>query len=188
MDSSSYTITAGQTVSFTARLLGNNGTPTGSIRFKANSVDIGGCTSISLSSGTAICSTSSLAAGTYQITGVYSGDATYSTAQAGPITQTVNPGAVTASLKIDSNRYSSKPGQPVNFTVTATGSSTPTGTVSFRDGTNVIAGCGAIPLSSGVAKCSTKALGSGSHQIRGYYSGDARNSAGIAGPITQTVG
>ena len=50
-----------------------------------------------------------------------------------------------------------------------------------------LAGCGAVALSSGIAKCTTKAIARGSHAIRGMYSGDANNGAGVAGPITQTV-
>ncbi len=63
----------------------------------------------------------------------------------------------------------------------------PSGTVAFKDATTVIGGCSAVALSGGVAKCTTSALARGGHPIRGYYSGDARNSAGVAGPITETI-
>ncbi len=90
-------------------------------------------------------------------------------------------------LGIDSSRYASKLGQPVTFTVTITGGSSPAGTVRFTDGAGNIAGCNAASLASGTATCTTKTLARGSHAIRGWYSGDAANGAGVAGPITQTV-
>jgi hypothetical protein len=50
---------------------------------------IAGCESVSAASGQAVCTTTALTAGTYPITGTYSGDSTYSAGVAGPITQTV---------------------------------------------------------------------------------------------------
>src|SRR6185503_20191034 len=89
MDSSSYTIGAGQAVTLTTRVVGNVGTPGGTVSFRAGGSAIAGCASIAVSGGKASCTTSSLAAGTWAITGIYSGDGTYGAAQAGPITQTV---------------------------------------------------------------------------------------------------
>lgn len=188
MDSSSYTIAAGQSVTFTARVLGSSGTPTGTLNFQAGSTTISGCGSVALSNGQATCTTSSLSGGSYAITGLYSGDATYAAAVAGPITETVTGGATTTGygLTIDSSSYTSSVGQAVTFTVVVTGNS-PTGTVDFQDNGTNIAGCVGVALSGGVAKCTTSGLASGSHPIRGWYYGDANNPAGIAGPITQTV-
>jgi len=89
LDSSSYAIAAGKSVTFTVRALGNGATPTGTINFKDGDVSIGGCSSVALSGGTATCTTSSLAIGTHAIRGYYSGDTTYGAGIAGPITQTV---------------------------------------------------------------------------------------------------
>src|SRR5258706_6565390 len=89
MDSSSYTISAGQSVTFTVRIMANGGPATGTVAFKANGSIIGGCAAIAVSSAVATCTTSSFTAGSYSITGVYSGDANNSSGIAGPITQTV---------------------------------------------------------------------------------------------------
>jgi hypothetical protein len=189
MDSSSYTIAAGQSVTFTARIMGGSGTPTGTVGFLAGSTTIAGCAAVPLSGGQATCTTSALAAGTYAITGVYSGNGTYSASSAGPITQTVTGGGSTSAaygLTIDSSAYTSSVGQAVTFTVVVTGNG-PTGTVDFQDNGTTIAGCRGVSLSGGVARCTTAALAAGTHPIRGWYYGDANNSAGIAGPITQTV-
>jgi hypothetical protein len=90
MDSSSYTVNVGQGVTFTVRLIGNGATPTGTVAFKAGATPINGCESIAVSNGQANCTTTALASGSYQITGTYSGDSTYSAGIAGPITETVN--------------------------------------------------------------------------------------------------
>jgi hypothetical protein len=89
MDSSSYTVKQGTRVTFTAAVMGNAGTPTGTVSFTANNVAISGCTSVPLSAGKATCSTNGLKRGSFQIRGNYSGDATYGAGVAGPITQTV---------------------------------------------------------------------------------------------------
>lgn len=89
MDSSSYTVSVGQSVTFTVRLIGNGATPTGTVVFKANDLVISDCASIAAANGQALCTTTALAAGSYRITGTYSGDSTYTNGVAGPITQTV---------------------------------------------------------------------------------------------------
>jgi len=70
-------------------LIGNGSTPSGTVAFKASGTVISNCSAIAASNGQATCTTTALAAGSYQITGTYSGDSTYSAGIAGPITQTV---------------------------------------------------------------------------------------------------
>jgi hypothetical protein len=187
VDASSYSISAGQSVTFTVRVIGNGAAPTGTVAFTANGNAIAGCGAVSVSSGQAACKTSTLSGGTYAVKGNYSGDSIYGSGVAGPITITVKGGSVAAGLTIDSSSYTSTAGTAVTFTVVITGPVTPTGTVEFRDGGNTIANCGSVGVSNGAATCTTSSLGSGTHAVRGYYSGDANNSAGVAGPVTQTV-
>jgi hypothetical protein len=87
--SSSYTVAAGQPVTFTVTLSGASGTPTGTIEFRSDGSAIGGCAPVAISGGKAQCTTSALAGGAHAITGYYSGSSTYNVGQAGPITQTV---------------------------------------------------------------------------------------------------
>jgi hypothetical protein len=169
------------------RVIGNGTAPSGSVAFKANGNIINGCSAVAISNGQALCTTTTLAAGSWAITGAYSGDSTYGAGVAGPITQTVNGAPAALRLTIDSSKYTAKQGQPVTFTVNVTGGSSPSGTVRFTDGGGNIAGCSAVSLSSGTATCTTKALTRGQHAIRGYYSGDSKNSAGVAGPVTETI-
>jgi Big-like domain-containing protein len=95
LDSSSYTSTAGQSVTFSVTLSGGAGTPTGTMNFRDSGTSIPGCSSVAISGGVATCSTASLAAGSHSMTALYSGNGVYGTGIAGPITQTVLAGAST---------------------------------------------------------------------------------------------
>jgi hypothetical protein len=185
LDSSSYTIAAGQSVTFTATLSGANGAPTGTMNFQDNGVSIAGCSSVAIASGTATCTTSALAPGSHPIKALYSGSASYSAGVAGPITQTVT-GAAALTATIDSSRYTAPVGTRVTFTVRVSGNvGVPTGTIKFMDGSTSIAGCAAVAVNSGTARCTTRALAAGTHSIKGLYSGNY--GAGVAGPLTQTI-
>jgi len=96
IDSSAYTINAGQGVTFTATVSGSSGAPTGSVTFRDNGNAISGCSAVAVSGGAARCTTSALASGSHAISGQYWGDSVYGTGIVGPITQTVNAGTVAA--------------------------------------------------------------------------------------------
>jgi hypothetical protein len=196
MDPSSYTSTAGASVTFTVAIVGNDGSATGTVAFSDNGIVIAGCAAVPLAGGKALCNTTALAAGTHAITGAYSGDATYAAAVAGPITQTVTAppppaptiGTLPVAATMDSSAYTIGAGTTVTFTAVVSGSSgTPTGAIAFKDNGIVIAGCESVALAGGRALCSTSALAAGSHKITGSYAGDATYGPGVAGPITQTV-
>jgi hypothetical protein len=73
----------------------------------------------------------------------------------------------------------------VTFTATVTsGSGTPTGSVTFKDGSTTI---GTGTLSGGVASMSTTTLAGGSHSITAVYSGDATFNGSTSSVLTQTV-
>jgi hypothetical protein len=175
-------------VTFTARLGGGSGTPSGSVSFRANGNAISGCSSVGLSGGVATCSTS-LGGGSYAITGVYSGDATYGAAQAGPITQTVTgsstqSAALPTSFGMDASSYSPATGDGITLTASIPGNG---GTAQFQDNGNVIGSCSAVGVVQGIATCATSIATAGSHAIRAVYSGNAGYSNGVAGPITLSV-
>jgi hypothetical protein len=188
IDSSSYTAASGTKVTFTVRVMGNSGTPGGSVAFTANGNTIAGCGAIAVSNGQALCTTSALSGGTYKVQGNYSGDTTYGSGVAGPITQVITGGSVAAGLTIDSSSYRASVGQSVTFTVVVTGPKPASGTVRFTEGGNSIPNCESVGVSNGSATCTTSGLSAGTHAIRGHYSGDGSNSAGVAGPITETIG
>src|SRR5438094_1552179 len=80
-------------------------------------------------------------------------------------------------------------GQPVTFTATVTanspGAGTPTGTVTFKDGSSTL-GTGTLN-GSGQATFTISTLAVGSHSITASYGGDATFSGSTSSPLTQTV-
>ena len=77
-------------------------------------------------------------------------------------------------------------GQSVTFTATVTpqGSGSPTGTVTFSDGSTQI---GQSAVSDGVATLSTSSLAIGSHSVTAAYSGDSTFAASVSSALTQVV-
>jgi hypothetical protein len=101
------------------------------------------------------------------------------------VTATCTASSVAASTtSLNSSLNPSAFGQPVTFTATVTGSS-PTGTVTFKDGANTL-GTGTLN-GSGVATFTTSSLTLGSHSITASYAGDSNNSASTSSPLTQVV-
>src|SRR6185312_15681856 len=91
-----------------------------------------------------------------------------------------------ATATLASSANPSTTGQAVTFTATVSGASgTPTGTVTFDDGTTAL--CTAVALSTGTATCATSSLAAGSHSISASYSGDATYNAATSNTVTQTV-
>jgi hypothetical protein len=77
--------------------------------------------------------------------------------------------------------------QPVTFTATvkpASGTGTPTGTVTFNDGATVL---GTGMLSGGTTTLTTSGLAGGAHLITAVYGGDANFTGGASPVLTQTV-
>jgi len=113
LTSSSTTSALGASVTFTATVGAANGTPTGYATFRYTSPSTISPISLGteiVTNGVATLSTTSLAIGTYTITAVYSGNATYASVQATPVTQVITPrktlvvlvGDVSANSNIDS--------------------------------------------------------------------------------------
>ncbi len=78
-------------------------------------------------------------------------------------------------------------GESVTFTATVTGTSSPTGTVIFNDGTTTITGCSAVALAGTAATCTTNALPVGSRSLTAMYVGDASNLPSTSSILLHTV-
>ena len=101
---------------------------------------------------------------------------------------TVNLNTAPATLvSLVSSLSTSAFGQAVTFTATvkpASGSGTPTGTVTFNDGATAL---GTGTLSGGTATFTTSGLGAGVHSITAVYGGDANFAGGTSPVVMQTV-
>jgi Bacterial Ig-like domain (group 3)/Galactose oxidase, central domain/Kelch motif len=99
-------------------------------------------------------------------------------------TVTVTKANTTTALMSSANP--SGVGQSVTFTaaVRAVGSGTPTGTVTFTDGTTTL---GTGTLNGGQATFTTTSLSAGSHSIIASYGGDNKFNTSTAAALSQTV-
>lgn len=169
-------------ITFTANVVGNGGTPTGSVNFLANGNVIGAGTLNA--SGVATFTTLSLAAGTYSITAVYAGD----TNDAGSTSAAVS---LTVSLATTATAITVLPdpalvGTAITITAKVTGNGgTPTGSVNFiANGTTL----NTATLIGGAASFTTSTLAPGTYAITVSYSGDTADSPSTSTPVSETVG
>jgi hypothetical protein len=174
----------GEPVNLTATVTGPGGTPTGAVAFMDGSTTI--VSGVALGGGSATYQDPSLSAGTHSITAVYSGDSNYSGSTSPKLTQTVysSPAATTTTLTSSANL--SSPGQSVTFTATVTtsGPGTPTGVVTWWDGTTEL---GNFALNGNSASLTTSTLSLGAHSITANYGGDAVFAPSTSAALTQTV-
>jgi uncharacterized repeat protein (TIGR03803 family) len=170
--------TFNQSVTFTATVTAaDGGTPTGTVTFTADGSNVLGM--VSLSSGQAALSTSSLKAGTHSIVVSYSGDNNYQPSISTALIQNVQ--MASSILNIASNIDPSVYGQAVTFTIYVTpqfgGSAT--GGVTFYNSTSTIGTAGVI---GNKATFTYSALTVGTAGIQATYSGDS-NVAGSTSPV-----
>jgi hypothetical protein len=178
----------GQSVTFTATVAASapgSGIPTGMVTFKDGATTLG--TGTLNGSGQTTLATSALALGSHSITVVYAGDSDFTTSTSSTLTQTVNQAATTTA--VTSTTAPSVVGQSVTFTATvsagAPGSGTPSGNVTFKDGSTVL-GTGSVN-GSGIATLSVSNLSLGSHSITAVYAGDANFTTSTSAAFNQTV-
>jgi hypothetical protein len=177
-----------QSVTFTASV---PAAASGNITFRDGSVVLG--TAAVNSAGIAVLTTSNLAIGSHTITATYGGNSSYETAVSAPLAQTIGkiPTAVTLNPSVPTQLLNS----PVTFAATVSAAApTPTGTVTFLEGTTVL---GTVTLNSGGtvvslarsanAAFATSTLATGSHQIVAVYSGDATFASSTSAPVTYIV-
>jgi hypothetical protein len=167
----------GQTVTFTANVY--PAAATGTIQFEDGSTVFA---TVTISSGSASYSTSTLALGAHTITALYSGDTNYVSAQSSYFTQTVNS-KTTTTTTVGSSQNPAFAGAPVTLTATVSPAAA-TGTMQFLDGATVL---GTATIASGSASLTTSTLSQGSHSITAVYSGDATNTTSTSAALTQTI-
>lgn len=206
----------GTSLTFTATVTGASGAtqPTGSVTFKDGSTALtcsGSSDNTLTQNGTtnsaATCTVATLAGGSHSITASYpSGDTNY--AAAGPsntVSETINAAGPSISLTRTTGSASVTYGTSLTFKATVTGASgstQPTGTVTFQDGATVLTCSGSNDntltqngTTNSTATCSFNSLGVGtSHSITATYvpGGDpnysaAGPSAGVAQIVTKAA-
>jgi hypothetical protein len=180
--SSANPSTYGESVSFTASVASNGGTPKGMVHFKNGTTSLG---TVKLLNGSATLSTSALNAGSLTITAHYDGSGDYASSSS-TLTQAVDKAATTNAITSSSPNPSTY-GQPVTFTAAvSTSAGSAGGEVEFMRG-NLKLGSGT--LSSGTASYTTTAtqLPAGQRDVTAVYRGDANHLASTSAVYTQTV-
>jgi sugar lactone lactonase YvrE len=173
-----------QTISFTA--------PTTPVTYGVSPITLSATATSSLAinfsvlSGPASVSGSTLTitgAGTVVVAADQYGNANYTPASEVTRTIVVNHAAATIALIPSSNPILEQ--TALTLTATVTGSTTPTGSVNFYDGT---ASIGTVSLNgSGVAALTTTALSAATHIITAVYSGDGSYSAVTSSAVSEVV-
>jgi hypothetical protein len=175
----------GQSVTLTATVTPSSGTgtPTGTVTFYAGSTPLGSAT---LASNKATLMTTAIPVGAQAMTAVYSGNAADAPSTSLVLKQTVNPDSTTTT--VSSSNMRSVYGQAVTFTAivkaAAPGSGTPTGTVTFRNGTTTL---GTAALKGGEASFTITTLPIGSDSITVVYGGDGNFKTSTSAALKQTV-
>jgi hypothetical protein len=171
----------GKNVTITATVTSTAGTPTGTITFKNGSATLG---TAALSGGIAEFTTATLPPGVHSITAEYGGSEDFQSSGSGILTETITK---TASItSVTSSLNPSQHNQTVTFTaaVKSSTSGTPTGSVTFKNGTSVL---GTVALTAGKAKFATPGLPVGTHSITAVYGGDMDFTGSTSPVLTQKV-
>jgi len=196
LSSSTTSSAPGQAVTLTATVRTSGGAaPTGTVTFQDGCTVLG---TVTLSPGLndmpgsstaqAAFTTSGLTLGAHSITAVYNGANVFTASSSTALSLTVQQASAATSLS--SSADSTQFGQSVvlTATVTSSGGATPTGTVTFQDGTTVLGVAVLSATASGAqASFSTSALAIGSHSLTAVYNGDNSFTASESANLTQTV-
>jgi ELWxxDGT repeat protein len=179
----------GQAVTFTAKVSGSGGVPTGTVDFKEGSTDLTP-SGVSLTAGQATFSISSLAVGSHTITAFYSGSAQFLSSQEDDSgkPQVVQEDSTSVTLLGPSAPLS---GQLVGFVAVVANTSvpftSPTGQVQFAvDGTNL--GPPATLVGGVAPSLPTRLLAAGSpHTITATYTNSDGSFIGSSHSVIQAV-
>jgi sugar lactone lactonase YvrE len=175
-------VNSGSPLTLTASVLGNGGTPTGSITFKDGGTTL---TSVQLTSaGTASFSLSTLAPGIHQLSAVYSGD-TLDNPSTSPVTAEQVVESTSVTMASSENPSLLQDNVAISITVSNGTTLVPTGSVTLTDGTTTLA---TLKLSAtGTALYAMQAPGVGTHVLVVNYLGDNSNSPAASQPLNQVV-
>jgi Bacterial Ig-like domain (group 3) len=197
----------GQVVTFTAKVSAampgaiwpNDGVPTGIVTFTEGSTmlaesPIAAPSTSSVSAGIltttvnyqATFTTNSLSVNTHTITASYSEDGNFNSSTGGPDIQIVNHDGTTAALtaSVSTVTYGQTVILTASISANAPGAGTPTGTVTFLDGSTILA---TKTLNNAEANFSTTSLVGGTHSITCMYGGDIDFNASTSSSSTVTV-
>ena len=191
LSASPSAVMTGVQVTFNATVSGLS--PTGAISFVEDGSTLG---TASLVNGVVVWTHSFATTGLHTVVASYGGDSDDQASDSNSVTVNVGIGETTAtSLTINSggciSNCSAYPpvGTPITLQATVTGTTTPTGTVSFSSGTTQIGQTTATTLNGSTAQATyeTASLGAGTYSVVAKYQGDATHQSSNSSAAGLTV-
>jgi subtilisin-like proprotein convertase family protein len=177
--------TFGQPVTFTATVTsGGNPVTQGTVTFTESATTLASNVAVNGSGQATFTTSSPLSVGDHTIAATFNGTTNLATST-GTVTQTVDQIATTTTLA--SSDSTTTFGEPVTFTASVTGGGSPVtvGTVTFRDGADVLA---TIALDgAGQAGFTTSTLAVGDHTITASFNGATNFATSTSSPLDQVV-
>src|SRR6185295_7464154 len=188
LTTSTSTAVLGQPVTLTA-VLGvlapGTGSPTGSVTFFDGATVLG--TAPPSPAGVATLTTTAMTLGPHSITARYGGDASFTDSASSTLTVTVFKAATATSVTTSASPVTWH--QPVTLTaavvVLPPGTGTPTGTVTFFDGSTSLGT--AMLNATGLAALTLNTLTLGDHPITASYGGAPGFDGSVSPALTQTI-
>lgn len=165
-------------VTFTATVSGNGGTPTGTVTFQVDGATAG--TGTLNASGVATFSDSSLAVGSHTVSASYAGDTDDSPSASTSLTQVETSISTTTNLGASTTGATNSQAVLVATVLGPTGP-TPTGTVTFNNGTNPI---GVTTLDSNGVATLVPDLAPGMYSITASYGGDSLHAPSTSAAVS----
>ena len=190
IESSDQSADYGESVTFTATVSADNaahGTPTGSLTFMDGNNVLGSRTLDS--NGQATFTTSGLAVADHEITAVYAANSSFGGSTSDMLDESITQDDTNITVTASANPVGA--GQSLTLTATVSvvspGAGTPTGIVTFYDGTSEL-GTGTLQLvgNNVVAMYTTSTLSQGTHSITATYGGDG-NDLGVSSTALSEV-
>jgi Glycoside hydrolase family 44/Bacterial Ig-like domain (group 3) len=186
LSASATQITVGQSVNFSVTV-----TPAAGSAAAGNVTLLDGSTSLgtsALSNGAATFTISSLAAGTHSITASYAGDTTDGASTSNAVSVQVSAGPLQATtVTLTASPATAVSGQTITLTASVaptSGTSVPTGTVTFQDGSTAI---GSSILAAGTGTLAVSTLSVGTHSITASYAGNTADGASTSNAVSILV-
>ncbi len=180
-------VTAGQALTLTATVTGNgDAAAAGTVDFFNGAALLG--SSALNASGVATLSTAALAAGNYNLTAQYVGDASSLTSTSPAVSVKVTGGAAqptTTTLSVSPNPAVAGQALALTATVTETSGAIPAGTINFLNGATLL-GTGTLNA-AGVVSVSTSALAAGTYSLTAQYVGSATSLTSTSPAVSVTV-
>lgn len=165
-------VVAGQVLSMVATVNVTGTTPaSGTVRFMNGSTELGSATLNAL--GVATLSTASLPVGTYSLVAQYVGNSSFVPSTSPAVSVTVNTSAAAATISLAATPNPVVVGAALTLvaTVSTTGATAATGSVSFMNGSTPL---GSANLnSSGIATLTTASLPAGTYSLVAQYPGNS---------------